>query len=353
MISYIDFAKNIIKSNFGRLRFPYKLTYAVTYRCNYKCKTCNIWKYDSKNELTLDEIKEFFKVSNKFNWIDLTGGEVWLRKDFVEIVETVINQCKNLILLHFPTNAYMTKQIIDGVKQIMKMRPPRLMITCSMDGDEALNDDIRGIKGGWQRQIETYKQLREISGVHVFLGMTLSSYNSGQYGKAFEAAKKECPWLKPTDFHMNIAHESPHYYGNSGNGVVCADTVSIIRQVHEYKNLRGHSIGPTGYLESRYLNNVDSYLEKGITPMKCHALHSSCFIDPYGDVYPCAMYDAKVASLRDCDFDLKSIWESEKAKKLQSEIWQYKCSQCWTPCEAYQSIFGNLLGTRSTPDGKS
>ena len=29
--------------------------------------------------------------------------------------------------------------------------------------------------------------------------------------------------------------------------------------------------------------------------------------------------------------------------QTQKEIWDYDCPQCWTPCEAYQSIMGNFL----------
>ena len=85
------------------------------------------------------------------------------------------------------------------------------------------------------------------------------------------------------------------------------------------------------------------YLESGKTPMRCHALRSSCFIDSWGHVYPCTIYDRKVGSLRDVDFDLARIWESDEARQLQKEIWNYDCPQCWTPCEAYQSILGNFF----------
>ena len=53
MSAYISLFKNIISSNFARLAFPYKLTFAVTYRCNYTCKTCNIWQKDTKMSLRL------------------------------------------------------------------------------------------------------------------------------------------------------------------------------------------------------------------------------------------------------------------------------------------------------------
>jgi len=353
MSAYLDLSKNILASNISRLAFPYKLTFCITYWCNYKCKTCNIWQRKPTDELKLEEITEFFRKSNKFNWIDFTGGEVWLRKDFTGIVEAAIANCRNLVMVHFPTNGYLTEQIVRGVMEIMKMRPPKLIVTVSTDGDESVNDYVRGIEGGWRRQIETYKRLHAIPGVKVFLGMTVSSLNAGQYDNAFAAAKAECPWLEPTDFHMNVVHESGHYYGNQGSGLLAGSKDRVVEEVKHYKDLRGFPMSPVTMLEHRYLKYADQYLRTGATPMRCHALHSSCFVDSWGDVYPCGMYDAKIASLRDHSFDLEAIWKLPKTRRLQNEIWDYKCPQCWTPCEAYQSILGNLLGqnNRSADDG--
>ena len=105
--------------------------------------------------------------------MDLTGGEVTLRKDFVEIAHTVIDESPNLLLLHYPTNGYLSDKIVENTRQIMERRPEKLIITVSTDGDEATNDEIRGIDGGWKRQMETFRRLREIPGVEVVLGMTL------------------------------------------------------------------------------------------------------------------------------------------------------------------------------------
>lgn len=347
---YLNLAKHIIASNFRRLSFPYKLTFAVTYACNYKCKTCNIWQRSPSGELTSDEIGRFFSKSTEFNWIDFTGGEVWLRKDFTEIVHNALAGCKDLVMVHFPTNGYLTDQIVNGVEKILNKRPPKLVITVSMDGDEALNDHIRGVKGGWRRQMDTFTALRSMPGVEVVLGMTLSPFNAGEYETAFEAVKQAYPLLDPKDFHMNVMHESSHYYGNSNMASTTdKQTKKVVEEVNRYSSLRQFSLNPINYIERRYLKYVERYLKTGKTPMRCHALSSSCFIDPSGGVYPCSMFNVRIAELRDHDYDLKKIWDMDRTIELQKEIWDYKCPQCWTPCEAYQSIFGNLLGLRDRP----
>jgi MoaA/NifB/PqqE/SkfB family radical SAM enzyme len=88
---------------------------------------------------------------------------------------------------------------------------------------------------------------------------------------------------------------------------------------------------------------VRRYLETGETPMRCHALRSSCFVDSWGNVFPCTIYDKRIGNLRDSGYDLAAIWSTAAAAELQQEIWESQCPNCWTPCEAYQSILGNVL----------
>src|SRR3546814_4731576 len=91
-----------------------------------------------------------------------SGGEVTLRKDFVEVAHAVIDNCPDLLLLHFPTNGYLSDKIVENTRAIMARRPEKLIITVSTDGDEQMNDEFRGIQGGWQRPIETFRRLRQI-----------------------------------------------------------------------------------------------------------------------------------------------------------------------------------------------
>jgi hypothetical protein len=46
---------------------------------------------------------------------------------------------------------------------------------------------------------------------------------------------------------------------------------------------------------------------------------------------------------------LDPIWNSLEAQQMQREIWRGQCPQCWTACEAYQSLLGNGLGMRRHP----
>jgi MoaA/NifB/PqqE/SkfB family radical SAM enzyme len=306
---YAALARRAALANLKRIDFPYKLTFAITYWCNYRCTTCNIWKMKPRDELSLDEIQRFFERSNRFVWVDVTGGEISLRKDFVDICQAVIESNPNLLLLHYPTNGYLTDQVVRYTREVAGMGPEKLIITVSTDGDEAVNDELRGVPGGWRRQIETFRRLREIPGVEVVLGMTLSQQNVDHFPEAFAAAKREVPDLAYRDFHVNIVHEGLllHNADLSLRNAVTPD--DLARASESYARLRGFGFHPVNFLERAYLKRVRRYLETGRTPMRCHALRSSCFVDSWGNVFPC----------------------------------NGQCPHCWTPCEAYQSILGNLI----------
>jgi radical SAM protein with 4Fe4S-binding SPASM domain len=343
---YYALAKRAAQANLGRLDFPFKLTFCITFWCNYRCETCNIWKMKPRDELRLDEIQRFLRQAPGLLWIDLTGGEVTLRKDFPQVCEAVLESCPDLMLLHFPTNGYLTDKIVAAAEAVVRhpRRPEKFIVTVSTDGDEETNDRIRGVAGGWRRQLETFRALRALPGVDVVLGMTLSQSNVDHFPQAFAAAQGAVPDLRPDEFHVNIVHESPHYLGNTDLGLRAdVDKRRLADAIDAYAERRGIPLGPVGYLERTYLAHVRDFLESGRTPMRCHALSASCFVDSFGNVFPCTIYDRRLGNLREVDYDLARIWRAPETAAVQREIWHYDCPQCWTPCEAYQSIMGNFV----------
>ena len=334
--------KNIIASNFKRLNFPYKLTFVATYKCQSRCVYCKIWEKRPKNELTLDQIKTFFKKSNKFSWVDLTGGEVTLRKDYVDIANAIITNCKNLYHLHTPTNGLAPVLIEKRIKEILELKPNKFIVTVSLDGPRELNDKLRGIKGDFDKVIDTVKRLRQINQKNfgVVIGFTLSSSNKGTFQQMIDQVKDEIPEIEPDNFHMNVVHVSGHYYDNTNTNTLNADLRVVFKK---YRESRKNNFTPIGFLENRYLKLADNYLQTGKTPITCQALAGSVFIDSFGDIYPCTIYSKKLANIKDINYNLEEYWNTSLIKNIRKDIVKGNCPHCWTPCEAYQSILSNFL----------
>jgi radical SAM protein with 4Fe4S-binding SPASM domain len=342
MKSLLSLGEAIVRSNFSDLPHPFKLTYAVTYRCNSRCTICSIWKRKTFTELSQPEIDAFFTKNNYFNWIDITGGEVFMKPRLLSIVETIMHTQNNLYLLHIPTNGILTGKILRDVREILDMKPNKFIITCSIDGPPALHDKLRGIKDNWKQTVQTYRKLKELSSgrFNCYFGMTLSGYNFQTIEQTYRALKWEIPELSPNDLHFNIAHHSYHYYGNTKTAL--GDTAQIGQKLAEFNRQKSVPLSGVSLLDRMFQDLVPAYLKTHKTPVPCKALSSSLFLDPDGTMYPCSMWSLALGNIRDIDYDLEAFWKSPVVAKTRRVISLKNCPNCWTPCEAYQSILGNL-----------
>ncbi len=97
------------------------------------------------------------------------------------------------------------------------------------------------------------------------------------------------------------------------------------------------------FLEDRYQALISKYYETGKSPLPCTALSSSCFVDAYWNLYPCSIWDEKVGNLRENGVrSARALGRATGAGELREDVVGERCSHCWTPCEAYPTILGNL-----------
>lgn len=346
MSRLLRLAKNIAVSNFSDLKYPYRFTYILTYKCQFKCAMCNIWQKPRGAELSLEDIKRFFEKSNGFSWINLSGGEIFLREDLMDIIEIILGSCRHLCLLDFPTNGFLAEAIVGTVKKILSFKKlPKLLVTVSLDGPAQLHEQIRNTPGSWERAVETFKRLRLLrsSNFDVFLGMTLQQANLDTFEETFKSVKERVGSLRYGEFHVNLFQISQHYYGNVDNTAAVSKT-ALRKQMDCIMKLRKLPLfSPVGFLERRYQDLAKIYLDKEVSPIFCSALSSSFFMDPAGNVYPCSIYDRAIGNIIDFDYDILALWKSNQRCIARQDIRKGNCPQCWTPCEAYQSILANLL----------
>ena len=109
----------------------------VTYRCNAKCYMCNTWKHPSKKE---EEYEPGLvdKLPNGLDFINITGGEPFLRKDIEEIVAKALTKTKRLVI---SSNGYFTDRTIKLFERFRN----QVGIRISIEGLPAANDELREI----------------------------------------------------------------------------------------------------------------------------------------------------------------------------------------------------------------
>ena len=340
---------SILGANLRSPALPYKVTFVATYHCNFRCEMCNIWQKKSVNEMTPDEVALFFERWPQFSWVHLTGGELFMRRDLDDLVAAIQRSCRSLFLLNFPTTGWFGDKTVSLVERTLARGVGRLMVTISLDGPRALHEEMRGLPGSWDKAIETFRRLRGISrsNFQTVIGMTLMAKNAERVDETIAAIRQVVPDFRRSELHLNVGHESGHYFDNVGYPVEQRH-VEVLRAVEDHRRKNGSSLHPVRFLEDRYQALIAKYYETGKSPLPCTALSSSCFIDAYWNLFACSIWSEQVGNLRDNAFDLGGLWNGDRRKELRREVIEERCSHCWTPCEAYPTILGNLARAAST-----
>ena len=339
--------RKIIQANRNQLTKPFKLTYVVTKECHSRCVHCHIWKERPNNELTLSEITEFTKNSPFLSWVDFTGGEPTDRPDIVEVVEAFVENCPDLMLMHFPTNGLKPQRCFEICKKILALKSGRLVVSVSIDGPPAVNDSLRGIKGDFALAVQTYKLLKTLPKLDVYVGMTLFPKNMDLIDALVLAIQKEIPGFRYKDLHVNLPHTSSHYYQNQSIDRIKLDRHALLQHINNFSKKRGIPMSPFAWVEKMYQREVAKYLSDGNCPQDCGALMTQVYLAADGTLYPCSMWDVSLGNIREWKYSMAPGLESQEAKKLRSELLQKKCPNCWTPCEAYSTLASNIFRFKS------
>ena len=118
-------------------RKPIHLTFFVTRRCNARCPYCFYLESESPecgnspenldDELSLEEVQKMAPSFGRLLWLAFSGGEIFLRKDLVEISQTFYQYNKPSIML-FPTNGLMPNLIRKNIEKILTSFPKCVVV---------------------------------------------------------------------------------------------------------------------------------------------------------------------------------------------------------------------------------
>jgi len=343
VVKTIRLFTKVIGSNFSDRRLPYKLTWAMTDRCNHRCKVCNIWKGPKADDSSLEEIESFFEKAPFFSWISLTGGEIFLRDDIYEICRIISGRVRDICFLTFPTNGFLTDKIVGDIEKIIGLNFNKVVASISLDGPPLLHDELRGIPGAWEKAVRTFILLKKIKSkkFSVNFGYTISNYNLLSISDTVRALREVYPGFSLKDFHINLAFNAGRYLNLNDRNIAINDREALIKQLGAYQKRKplNDLLSVIDYTHVRLLKR---FIRSGRTPLPCLSLASSCFIDSGWNLYPCFNFDSRIGNLKEAGFDFKKLWDDPERIKVRDMIKAGGCPQCWTPCESYQTILGNL-----------
>ncbi len=198
---------NILFRIFKSIFFKQIPNYAIIYvdgRCNMKCGFCIHAAVDARTtpSISPEQWGKVFKKANSLLHLTITGGEPFLRKDFVEIVDNIIKNC-NVPRISIKSNGFYIDRIKKYVPEIIQKHPnTEFTLSISLDGQEEIHDKVRKFKGAYKKVLETIaemKQYRKYPNFFLRLASVITQDNKHVLEQLFE---ETASW--PIDFHELI-----------------------------------------------------------------------------------------------------------------------------------------------------
>jgi len=295
----------------AQINKPKELCLIVTYRCNARCNMCNVWQNPSKagEEITIDDIE---KIPSGLRFVNITGGEPFVRRDLEEIIGIVRRKARRIVI---STNGYFTERIVQLCK-----RYPDVGIRISTEGIQKANDTIRGIPDGFDRTLRTLFTLRRMGLRDIGFAMTIQDMNYKDLLPLYELSS-----ALGYEFATATVHNS-HYFHKLDNTInnmemVCREISKLITEL-----LRSHSIKK--WFRAYFNYGLMNYIYGGKRFLPCEMGTESCFIDPWGDVLACNGMDEKIPMGNVRNRTFQEIWNSKDAERVR-EIVKVCKKECW------------------------
>lgn len=335
----------------GKSVLPRLLTYTVTFRCNARCIMCDSWKLQGHNDLKIEQVEAIFKQLPRMDGVRLTGGELFVRQDLLEITELAIRYLKPLGI-HITTNGFLTDRIVELCNKRTRKIPLQIMV--SLDGLKDKHNAIRGSNVAFDCAMKTVEELSKIkdkANLDLAVNQTIVDEEGIEH---YELLKEKLGPLG-VRHQMVMAYDSSATYSVERNRDVAPKQVG---QFTTFGQIDGTKLKRLFESVRADLNSLPwwarlakSYYLKGIQERllsdpeattfsnpTCVALNSHLRIFPNGDVPTCQFNSKIVGNLRERSFS--EVWKSASAQSQRE--WVGKCPGCWAECEVLPSALYSL-----------
>lgn len=317
----------------------------VTRRCNLRCKMCQYidWlenvpvKAQREGELSTEEWLNVVAQIPRFSLITFTGGEPFIRRDFMEILTAASKKART----HFVSNTTMLPE--DRAEAVVQLAPKRLgrigfnFAGTSIEGPGDRHDEIRKMRGAFERSS---------AGIRMLV-------------KHREAQRKQCPLVHITtviqESNVDVLHQMPQVVRDMGGTVLNLVTET---RMHDLPGLG--TVDPASFktsdipwprIERRLLaealdktvlaareagielrmprmprQDLLDYYDRGLNlkEYECRNAWITCVVGRLGDVYPCWL--VKVGNVR--ENTLKEIWNNTVMREFRQTCQRKLFAMC-------------------------
>ena len=329
----------------------YSVGHEPTIRCNLRCKMC--YQADTRamrrRELDTGQIlKIYAKLKDKIKSIKLVGSEPMVRSDIFDLIDYLD---KNDIKITLQSNCTLiNKDNINKFKKYQNITD----VVASLDGSQETHDEIRGVKGTFDRLknalnllqknrpdipitifgmllindnidkmfelVDTCKNLG-ISSINILFEQV---YSKGSVENSKKILKQEFGW-EPDSYQINTQTREPDFSAD-------LDSKELRKKLDKIRNYGIKKKCYVNFTPFNYYNNLDGYLKKKPIKVFCTKLLSPQLrINQKGNVIWCDTIEKSFGSLLEKTPD--EIWLSEDYQKFRKFLFKHSLPVCTRCCK--------------------
>jgi radical SAM protein with 4Fe4S-binding SPASM domain len=282
----------------SQLSIPIQAILELTYRCNLHCAHCYV-DINEPDELTFEEWKgviDQLKAAGTI-YLLLTGGEIMLRSDFLEIAGYARHSG---FILNLMTNC---SRLTPEIAQSLAGLKPASVATSLYGASAEIHESVTRVAGSYQRTLEGIKLLVDY-GLTPLVQTTVMKSNLSELAQIKSLV-------------TGLGAEASIDIGMAPSKTGAAFPFQCEPGIEELIRCGWRPAAP-----AEIENNG-----KGL----CKAGKALCSVSPHGNVFPCLMFPMRLGNLKQSKFDI--IWRLEPCAELRylrsmrrNDL--YACRQC-------------------------
>ena len=318
---------------------PITLALLVTERCNATCIMCNIWRegFSSGSELSLESYEAVLS-SPFFSNVTatmLSGGEAFLRTDFVDLVLMLFRRLSRLKKVTVASNglatemiARKTEAILKGIQKLKLRRRIQFVVQVSYDGVSEIHDRIRA-KNAHVKVPQTLRSLMVLKDRYPRLGLSaacvVQPLNLHEIEQVLAFLKgNRIPCIFP------VVCQNSQYFKNESDDRIRFTNAQVEEVKRLLRRVARDEPNPGVRLLYRDLRGLLSGKENS---RGCPTLRDTITIEPNGNVVPC-INSGEHALGNVLKENVNIIWFSKRALDIVEAIRKEKCGACMLACGA-------------------
>jgi len=269
---------------------------------------CNTWQFPANKE---DEIGvDIYERLPFMDTINITGGEAFLREDLEDVISVLKKKTKRLVI---SSNGFFTEKIVE-----LFSRHKDIGIRISIEGLPRANDELRGLKNGFDRGIRTLIELHHMGIKDIGFGITISDRNAKDLIELYHLAE-----MMGLEFATAAIHNA-FYFHKLDNKFEHPDVA-----IEEFKKLINELLKSNrmkDWFRAYFNYGLINYIKGNPRLLPCEMGRDSFFLEPDGRILACNVLEESIGNIKENSFD--EIWNGEKAIIVRKMVKSCK-KNCW------------------------